>query len=102
MGKEMRLDFSNLPVIDDHCHLFNLAYEPHDLPRMLSMSLHDMPHDQLQQTLIYRIMLREIRELLQMDGPDQAVLEARESRMEADYAGFVTSLLRTPEFTPCS
>jgi predicted TIM-barrel fold metal-dependent hydrolase len=88
-----KLDFSELPVVDDHCHLFNTQYSPHDLAHLLSMSLNDMPDEQVKQTLIYRRMLRELRVFLgQAGASDQEVLAVREARMLANYGLWVKDL----------
>ncbi len=88
-----KLDFSQLPVVDGHCHLFNAQYSSHDLAHLLSMSLNDMPGEQVKQTLVYRCMLRELRIFLGQKGAsDQDVLADREARMLADYSRWVKHL----------
>ncbi len=93
MKSETAPDFSHLPIIDNHCHLFNLEYAPHRLQRILNMSLNELPDDQLRQTMVFRAMIRELGQLLEQGGAgDEAVLAERESRMQADYKGWVHDL----------
>ncbi|MEW5722474.1 MAG: amidohydrolase family protein [Thermodesulfobacteriota bacterium] len=91
--KDMKtLDLSGLPVADNHCHFFHLTPEEIPLARRLSMSLRDMPPDQLENTLVYRLLLRELRRFLKVDGPAEKVLAARRERLKADYRGYVADL----------
>jgi predicted TIM-barrel fold metal-dependent hydrolase len=93
MPTSAQLDFSDLSMIDDHCHLFNIESVPHELPRVLSMSLNDMPTEQLQYTLVYRRMLKELRALLEMPAAsDHEVLAVREQRMTNDYPAWIADL----------
>jgi len=92
MKDKTDLDFTRLQVIDDHCHLFNIEYAPHELAQTLSMSLNAMPDEQLRHTLVYRRMLRELRILLDIKGADQEILAAREIRMRDNYKVYVEAL----------
>ena len=93
MPQPSRLDFSALPVIDNHCHLFNTAYVPHELTRVLNMSLHEMPKEQLQYTMIYRRILKEFRALLRAEQhSDEELLAIREQRMQENYQEWVSEL----------
>lgn len=86
-------DFSGLPVIDNHCHLFNVEYKEHDLASVLSMSLNDMPADQLTNTLLYRKMLRELAGFLGVPGGGpQEVEDKRRQAMRSDYPAYVKKL----------
>jgi hypothetical protein len=68
------LDIANLPVIDNHCHLFDVAYQERNLARTLSLSLNEMPLDQLVNTLVYRKMLKELGDFLGVHGQDEDIL----------------------------
>ncbi len=92
MTEDLKSIILDIPVVDNHCHLFNTKHTEHDLSRMLSMSLNDMPPEQLQHTLIFRTMLRELRNLMNIDGSDQEVLEARETRMQKNYREYIRDL----------
>ena len=92
MKKNQQLDFSGLKVMDNHCHLFNVEYTPHELERVLSMSLNPMPQEQLRHTMVYRKMLLELGRLLGTDGSEQEVLKVRESRIREGYKKYVETL----------
>jgi predicted TIM-barrel fold metal-dependent hydrolase len=93
MTTPVQLDFSDIPVVDDHCHLFNITSVSHDLPRVLSMSLNDMPAEQLHYTLVYRRMLKELRALLGIPtASDQETLTIRKQRMTSDYPAWIADL----------
>ncbi len=83
-----------LQVIDNHCHLFLLEYVSTEPAQLLTMSLNDMPGEQLRQTLVYRRMLLELRRLFKNDGTEAEVLQEREGRMKGDFAGYVETLFR--------
>ena len=93
MKNGVRPDFSHLPIIDNHCHLFNLEFTPHRIWRVLNMSLNELPEDQLRRTMVFRAMIRELKRLLDLEGAaDGEVLAQRESRMKADYKDWVHDL----------
>jgi hypothetical protein len=86
------LDLANLPVIDNHCHLFDVEYHERDLARTLSLSLNDPPLDQLANTLVYRKMLKELGDFLGVRGRDEDILARREHLMKTSYRQYVGSL----------
>lgn len=89
------LDFSELPVLDNHCHLFNTDYEPHEIHSLLSMSLNEMPEKDLRQTMVYRTYLRELRSLLQHPGAgEEELLAERTRRIQADTPGWISTLFQ--------
>jgi hypothetical protein len=88
------LDIANLPVIDNHCHLFDVAYQERNLARTLSLSLNEMPLDQLTNTLVYRKMLKELGDFLGVHGRDEDILARRERLMQTDYQQYVDSLFK--------
>jgi hypothetical protein len=89
---ERDLDIANLPVIDNHCHLFDVEYQERNLARTLSLSLNDMPLDQLANTLVYRKMLKELGDFLGVHGRDEDILARREHLMRTSYSQYVGSL----------
>ncbi len=90
----LRAALADLPLIDNHCHFFRAEYQPHDLAAVLNLSTLEMPPDQLGQTMVYRLMLRELGRYLNLDGdPETEVLARREELMGRDYPGWVAGLL---------
>lgn len=85
-------DFSGLPVIDNHCHLFNIDYTEHSLAGVLNMSLNDMPGEQLTNTLFYRKMLLELGKFLGVSGSQENIKDRRKEAMLSDYPGYVNKL----------
>jgi len=87
-------DLARIPIVDNHCHLFDTTWRQHDLPALINMSLNAMPPDQLRLTMIYRKLLRELRSFLDVeDAADDTVLRIREERMRSDYPKWVGDLL---------
>ncbi len=86
------MDFSKIPVIDNHCHLFDVAYQEHNLARMLNLSLNELQEEQLTNTLVYRRLLRELSDTFGFEGSRKdAAFKARELARK-DYRAYVTKL----------
>ncbi|MEW5785588.1 MAG: amidohydrolase family protein [Bacillota bacterium] len=86
------MDLTRIPVIDNHCHLFSLSGSDQNLVKTLSLSLHDMPEEQLTSTLIYRKVLKELGEHLGVSGSEKEILKKRQSTIEEDYKSYVSRL----------
>lgn len=93
MNHQSSLDFSLLPLVDSHCHLFGLAYQPRDPAAVFNMSLNPMPADQLHHTLVYRWLLKALREFLALENcSDEEVLRTHRHRLQIDYSRWVKDL----------
>lgn len=81
----------DLPVVDIHCHLFDLTVQEHAPEKRMSLSLHEMPREDLASSMVY---LRLINELASWLGtsPEQA-WETRMARARSDYRAYVRDLL---------
>ena len=90
--EKLKGDIKGLPMVDNHCHLFSIEPPTEDLSRTLSMSINDMPEEQLKFTLVYRSMIKELRSFLGAGESDDEVLAERDRRMKEDYRGYVSSL----------
>ncbi|MBW2369852.1 MAG: amidohydrolase family protein, partial [Deltaproteobacteria bacterium] len=89
----LKFDLSDLPVVDNHCHLFNTTFKSHDPSAVLSMSLNDMPAEQRRHTMIYRYLLRELRHFWGMKNvSDEILLSERLKRMKTDYTQWVADI----------
>ena len=72
--------------------MFDVEYHERSLARTLSLSLNDMPLDQLIDTLVYRKMLKELGDFLGVHGRDEDILARREHLMKTSYREYVGSL----------
>ena len=90
----MEMDFSQLPLVDTHCHFFNVEYVEHDLRNTPTLSLNDVPKEDLQNTLGYRNMLRELKSFLGTKGSERDILAERKRRMEENYKQYAIDLLK--------
>ena len=90
--EKLKGDIQGLPMVDNHCHLFSIEPPTEDLSRTLSMSINDMPEEQLKHTLVYRSMMKELRSFLGAGESDLEVLAERDRRMKEDYKEYVSSL----------
>lgn len=87
------LDVSLIPVLDNHCHFFSITNPDKPLHRVLTLSLNDMPDDQLRHTLLYRIIISSLAEVLRVPNTERQVLEARDDAMKRDYPAYVRMLM---------
>ena len=84
---------ADLPLIDNHCHLYQADNQAHDLATVLNLSALEAPSDQCRQTMIYRLMLRELGSYLNLSGaPDQEILARRDELRSDDYPGWTAGL----------
>ncbi len=86
------MDLSVIPVVDSHCHLFDLKNEKRSLSKILNFSLDEMPEEQLSNTLFYKQMVRKLGKLLNHDGNDSDILKLREESMDKNYKAYVTKM----------
>ena len=93
-GSGMRLDLSHFQVIDTHCHFFNVEYQEHNLAKTLTMSLNEVPEEDMRRTLGYRKMLKELKAFLRVEGAERDILAERKRRMEEDYRQYVAGLFK--------
>jgi uncharacterized protein len=88
------MDLISIPVLDNHCHFFATKFDPDEpLHRFLTLSLNDMPDDQLHHTLLYRHTLSALARLLKSQADETHVLEARRRLGTNDYQGYVRTLM---------
>ncbi len=85
------MDITEIPVLDNHCHFFSIAFDETPLHRALSLSLNSMPDDQLRHSLMYRNLLIELSDLLECSPDEETVLAARRN-MASRYKEWVKTL----------
>ncbi|MEW6081223.1 MAG: amidohydrolase family protein [Bacillota bacterium] len=88
----MELDLRGFPAVDAHCHLFQVEPRDVDVAKTLSLSLEDMPRDQLENTLVYKAYLKEMARFLGTSGSPAEIMGARATRANGDYQRFVQDL----------
>jgi len=86
------LKFAHLPLLDTHCHLFDLEYQDRDLSEVFSLSLECPPPEQRHQTLLYRWFIKELAAFLGCSPTEEQVAAVRTERMKFDYAAYVRDL----------
>lgn len=84
---------AELPLIDNHCHLYQADNQAHELATVLNLSALEKTPDQCRQTMIYRLMLRELGSYLNLSGAtDEEILARRDELRRNDYAGWTAGL----------
>ena len=86
------MDLSTIPILDNHCHFFSLAMQQRPLHRMLTLSLNSPSDDQLRHSLLYRMVISALAEVLDTPLDENQVLAARQEYAERDYKGYVNKL----------
>lgn len=86
------MDLTKLPVIDNHCHLFDVNYKERDLAKILSLSLNNIPEDQLKSTLMYKKTINSLGKFLKVSGSEDEILAKRHEIMKKDYKKYVSDL----------
>jgi hypothetical protein len=86
------MDLSSIPVVDNHCHFFNLTCPEQPLHKMLTLSLNSLPDDQLRYSFLYRLIISGLSELLGCPPDEQSVLAARNDLAKQDYGRYVKNL----------
>ncbi len=86
------MDFTKLPVIDNHCHLFDAQYKERDLAKILSLSLNNIPEDQLKNTLMYKKTIKSLGKFLEVSGSEDEILAKRHEVMKQNYKKYVSDL----------
>ena len=64
----MANEIQNYPVIDKHCHPFPIGRIPQQLERMWTLSLNSIPVEDIKNSMIYQMMVREMRIHHQLDA----------------------------------
>lgn len=93
----MKLDFSDLPVVDAHSHPFMPSREKKMYGRRYILSsdrYQKVEEDVVRSTLAYRMILREMAGFLGLskDSPDDVIISARNTLAQKDYKKFVEAL----------
>lgn len=57
----MAVEIQDYPVIDNHCHPFPIGRIPHNIERMWTLSLNQIPATDIKNSMIYQMMVREMR-----------------------------------------
>ncbi len=90
----MHIDLSVHPVIDNHCHPFVPARETKPYERYWTLSHLDFSAEDLKDSLIYRMVIRELARFLEMpsDAPPDAVAEERTRLYRGDTPAYLRRL----------
>ena len=95
----MKLDFTELPVVDAHAHPFMPSREKKVYGRRYILSsdrYSKVEQETVSSTLAYRMILREMARIsgLSKDAPDEEIIAARNAMARKDYKAFVELLFR--------
>ncbi|HMA59903.1 MAG TPA: amidohydrolase family protein [Halanaerobiales bacterium] len=86
------MNVKDIPVIDNHSHLFDVSDKNREMINILSLSLNEIPEKQLKNSLIYHKYISELKDLLDFEGGYDDVLTKRKGLLETDYKGYVKRL----------
>jgi hypothetical protein len=86
------LDLSEYPVVDSHCHAFLPEKETEPFEQYLNLADHPLPKADIESTLLYRGVVRELSRFFGVDGTRDEVIEERMRRYRQDPAGHIMLL----------
>lgn len=84
---------NDIPVIDSHCHFFNLKYKKLKLHKLLSLSLENWDEEVLKETVLYKRVIRDMADLFGIDPNEDAVLQKRDDFCNNKYDEYINLLL---------
>ncbi len=88
------MDIKGLKVVDSHCHAFAPERENQPFERYLTLSALPIDKEDLVNTLLYRIVVSELKRLLKVEGPHIRVIEERNKRYKRDPKQYIKTLFR--------
>jgi hypothetical protein len=86
------IDIRSVPVLDNHSHFFKIKNNVTPLVSSLTLSLNNMPLEQLRHTLMYQDMLSCLSKMLSIPFDENSILSQRRLLMESNYQKFVDTL----------
>ena len=88
------MNIKDIPVIDNHCHLFDVNDKKRELINVLSLSLNQIPEEQLKNSLIYHKVISELKDIIGIEVNNEEVLKKREELLQNNYEGYVKKLFK--------
>lgn len=94
MSRE-KLDFSDLAVVDDHCHAFRPLEETACYEQYWTLSMLQQRPDDMKNTVLYQMVLRELARLLDVDAAESesVILSERNRLYHNDPKGYIARLI---------
>jgi predicted TIM-barrel fold metal-dependent hydrolase len=88
------IDCKALQVVDSHCHAFSPERESQPFERYITLSGLPIDKGDLVNTLLYRILVSELRRLLKVEGSHTCVVEERNLRYKQDPRQYIKALFQ--------
>ncbi|MGD0612308.1 MAG: amidohydrolase family protein [Anaerolineales bacterium] len=92
----MKLDLTNLKIVDDHCHPFDPKREDKGFEQYWTLSMLPIPPMDMKNTLLYRLVLKELGGFLEL-GPgatEDEILHKRNELYKGNPKGYLDRLFR--------
>jgi len=86
------LNFSEYTVVDSHCHPFHPGKEAEPFEQYLRLTDLPLPKMDVENTILYRQMMRDLSQILCVKGSSEEVIEERHKRYRRDPSGYVKLL----------
>ena len=89
------IDLSQQKVIDSHCHAFLPEKEPSiraSFEQFLTLAIHPIPEEDMFNTFLYRLVIRELSRVLDCKGSHKEIVENRQKRYRKDPKGYIKML----------
>jgi predicted TIM-barrel fold metal-dependent hydrolase len=97
----MKLNLSNYPLTDNHCHPFPLNREPVDFERNMCIGLYPVKSENMRNTLYFHMMINELRRFFNLEESVSIdeVIAIRNKNARENRDAYVKSLLQDAGYT---
>lgn len=91
----MKLDLTNYPVTDNHCHPFPEGREPAEFERNMCIGLYPVESEDMRNTVYFQMMIKELKRFFKLpeNASDDEVIAARNKAAHGDREAYVQSLM---------
>jgi uncharacterized protein len=92
----MRLDLTDIKIVDDHCHPFDPKREDKGFEQYWTLSMLPIGPLDMKNTLLYRLVLKELGHVLDLkpEATEEAILQKRNALYKADPKVYLDMLFR--------
>lgn len=86
------MDLAEYGVVDSHCHAFLPERETDSFEQYLTLADHPIPKEDVVNTFLYRQVIRELSQVLGVEGTHEDVVNERHVRYKQDPEGYINML----------
>lgn len=97
----MKLDLTDYPITDNHCHPFPLEREPESFERAMCIGLYPVKNEDMRNTVYFQMMINEMKRFFGMPQNASAdeVIARRNKEAVNNRAEYVKALIKDAGYT---